>query len=117
MKPLIKPTDAIIIDSYNRERIISPHALGLPLNPDGRVFSGWAAGSQRLEDFIRAQHSRSLVYSGEGIPERLVHLPEKCSPDMRIGDLRMDCFQSNTIYHVYQIEFSGEESLSVNGHD
>jgi hypothetical protein len=92
LKPLIKPSDAIIIDSYNREHIISPHALGLPLNTDGRVFSGWAADSQKLEDFIRAQHPRLLVYSGEGILGRPLHLPEKCSLDMRIGDLRIDCF-------------------------
>lgn len=115
LKPLIKPTDAIIIDSYNREHIIFPHALGLPLNPDGRVFSEWATDSQKLEDFIRAQHPRFLVYSDEGILGRLLHLPENCSPDVRIGDMRMDCFYSNTIYRVYQIQFLGEERLGVEG--
>ena len=113
LKSRLKPTDAIIVDSYNWEDNIFVHALGLPLNPDHRVLAGRAADSQKLEDFIRVHHPRFLVYSDKGMLRSYLDLPQQCTQDERVRDMRLDCFYSNATYRVYWIQYSGGPSVSA----
>jgi len=113
LKSRLKPTDAIIVDSYNWEDNIFVHALGLPLNPDHRVLAGRAADSQKLEDFIRVHHPRFLVYSDKGMLRPYLDLPQQCTQDERVRDMRLDCFYSNATYRVYWIQYSGGPSVSA----
>jgi len=113
LKSRLKPTDAIIVDSYNWEDNIFVHALGLPLNPEHRVLAGRAADSQKLGDFIRVHHPRFLVYSDKGMLRPYLDLPQQCTQDERVRDMRLDCFYSNATYRVYSIQYSGGPSVSA----
>jgi hypothetical protein len=113
LKPRLKPTDAIILDSNNFEDNIFAHALGLPLNLGGRVLVGWATNAEALEEFVRAHHPRFLVYSDGGVLRPYLDLPAQCAQEERVGDMRLDCFYSNAIYRVYRIRYSGDPGLSA----
>ena len=113
LKPRLKPTDAIILDSNNFEDNIFAHALGLPLNTGGRVLVGWATNGEALEEFVRVHHPRFLVYSDGGVLRLYLDLPAQCAQEERVRDMRLDCFYSNAIYRVYRIRYSGDPGLSA----
>jgi len=77
------------------------------------VLAGRAADSQKLEDFIRVHHPRFLVYSDKGMLRPYLDLPQQCTQDEQVRDMRLDCFYSNAIYRVYGIQYSGGPRVSA----
>jgi hypothetical protein len=49
------------------------------------------------------------VYSDEGMIKPYMNLPERCIMNERIENMRLDCFFSNSIYRVYEIQYSADQ--------
>lgn len=105
LRPRLKSTNALIMDRYDWEDNIFAHALGLPLNPEDERFHIWHPEQGSLEKFVDTYHPRFLVYSDQGVIKTYLDLPQRCTMNEVIGDMRLNCFFSNSIYRVYEIQY------------
>ncbi len=105
LRPRVERGDSLILDTYNWEDNVFGHALRLPLDQQGRVFTVWTGDSHKLDEFLQARHPRFLVYSDKGKLRTFLDLPEQCAQNVPARGVRLNCFYSNEIYRLYEIRY------------
>ncbi len=98
--------DAVVIDNYNQESNVVAAAAGMPLMPGDRVFEASANHDETVDQFIRREKPRYVVYSDQGTLRLWLVLPPGCGA-ATIDGWNYRCVFSNPIYRVYELAGAG----------
>lgn len=98
------PNDAVVIDDYNVESNVIADAAGLPIFRGNRAYLLSRTNTIPVDEYVRTEHPRFLVYATGGRLEHLITL-SKDSTVADVNGVQFRCVFKSDIYRIYQLTY------------
>jgi hypothetical protein len=99
------PDDALVVDDYNVESNIIAAAAGLPVIPGKRAYLLSNKNAVSVDDYMRSEHPRFLVYAEGGKLQHSFQLPPGCKGTEEVNGVEVRCIFVSQIYRVYELHY------------
>jgi hypothetical protein len=99
------PDDALVVDNYNPESDIIASAAGLPVIPGKRAYLLSKKNTVSVDDYIRTEHPRFLVYAEGGKLRHLFPLSPGCNGTEELNGVKFHCTFASQNYRVYELDY------------
>jgi 4-amino-4-deoxy-L-arabinose transferase-like glycosyltransferase len=101
----LSPQDSIVVDDYNVESNIIADAAGMPILAGRRAYLVSSKNEMDVQEYIRWEHPRFLVYSDRGTLRNSLTLPRECNQVGNVDGVEFRCGFANQIYRVYELTY------------
>ena len=101
----LRAGDSIIIDDYNVESNIIAEAAGLPVISGNRAYLVSKKNPVSVDEYIRAQHPRFLVYAAGGTLQHSFRLSPACDGTQETDGIELHCAFTSPIYRIYELSY------------
>jgi 4-amino-4-deoxy-L-arabinose transferase-like glycosyltransferase len=112
LKPMMRPEDRVVIDSFNEESNLLGVVAGLPLLPGDRAFIPSDRNGGDPFPYLNSYHPRFAILAELGIIGSRLRLPPTCSGSWIVRGMEFNCVYENEIYRIYEIYYTSS-SLSA----
>lgn len=99
------PDDALVVDNYNAESDIIASAAGLPVILGQRAYLLSKKNTVSVDDYIRTEHPRFLVYAEGGRLQHSFQLSPGCKGTEELNGVKFHCTFASQNYRVYELNY------------
>lgn len=101
----LHPNDAVVIDDYNVESNVIADAAGIPIPRDDRTYLMSKTNTISVNEYIKVEHPRFLVYANGGALQRVMPLNAD-SNVIDVNGVKLQCVFRSERYRVYELSYS-----------
>jgi hypothetical protein len=106
--PQMRPTDRVLVDSYNDESNLLGIVIGLPLIAKDRAMFVSDQNETDPFPYLYSQRPRFAILSEQGKLGSHLAMPRDCSSSWVIRDMEFRCIFANDVYRVYEIQYGSK---------
>jgi len=101
----MRPDDALVVDDYNVEADVIASAARLPVIPGKRAYLLSKRNAENVDDYIRTERPRFLVYAEGGTLQHSFQLRPGCKGTEEVNGVKFHCTFASQVYRVYELNY------------